>query len=146
MPTVRADRRERQGSRAGSATSSRNGPSGWPKPRTSDRPVANHPAHRRIAARPVGVIDVLVAGEPSKYRLPQQASQQVANVLAGARIGERIGCRVGHANALPPPARKYLANWAPEGHRATSDLVSVRRTAANGASFPFALLRRRSAN
>jgi hypothetical protein len=68
--------------------------------RPGDRPVANHPAHCRIAAQPVGVIYVLVAGEPSKHRLAQQASQQVANVLAGARIGERIGRRVGQTHRI----------------------------------------------
>jgi hypothetical protein len=31
-----------------------------------------------------------LAGEPSKHRLPQQASQQVANVLAGGCTGRRV--------------------------------------------------------
>jgi hypothetical protein len=33
--------------------------------RPSDRPVADHPAHRRVAAQPVGVVHILVAGEPA---------------------------------------------------------------------------------
>jgi hypothetical protein len=65
-----------------------------------DRPVANHPAHRWVAAQPVGVIYVLLAGDPSKHRWAQQAPQQVANVLAGARIGERIGRSVGQTRRV----------------------------------------------
>ena len=66
--------------------------------RPGDRPVADHPAHRRIAAQPVGVVHVLVAGQPPEHRLAQQAPQNVTNVLAGARIGERIGRCVGQTH------------------------------------------------
>jgi hypothetical protein len=38
----------------------------------SNRTVADHPAHRRVAAQSLGVVHILVAGEPAKYRLPQQ--------------------------------------------------------------------------
>jgi len=40
-----------------------------------DRPVADHPAHRRVTAQPIGIVHVLVAGEPAKHRLAQQAAQ-----------------------------------------------------------------------
>ena len=51
-----------------------------------DRPVADHPAHRRVAAQPIGVIQILIAGEPPEYRLPQQPDQEVLSVLTGACI------------------------------------------------------------
>jgi hypothetical protein len=31
-----------------------------------DRPIADHPAYCRVAAQPVGVVHVLVAGKPSE--------------------------------------------------------------------------------
>ena len=65
-----------------------------------DRPVADNPAHRRIAAQPVGVVHVLVAGEPPEHRLTQQAHQPVATVLAGARVGQRVGPRVSQAERV----------------------------------------------
>jgi hypothetical protein len=65
-----------------------------------DRSVADHPAHRRVAAQPVGVVHILIAGQPPGHRLAQQAGQPVATVLAGARVGKRIGTRVGQANRV----------------------------------------------
>jgi hypothetical protein len=56
------------------------GRSGGPR----NRSVADHPTHRRIAAQPFGVVHILVAGQPAKYRLPQQPDQQMPAVLAGA--------------------------------------------------------------
>jgi hypothetical protein len=56
------------------------------------RPVEPLPAgdgaHGRVAGEPVGVVDVLVAGEPAIDRLPQQAEQPVAKVLAAPALGE----------------------------------------------------------
>ena len=34
--------------------------------RPFDRPIADHPAYCRVAAQPVGVVHVLVAGKPSE--------------------------------------------------------------------------------
>jgi hypothetical protein len=42
--------------------------------RASNCPVADNPAHRRIAAQPVGVVDVLIAGQPPEDPLAQHAS------------------------------------------------------------------------
>jgi hypothetical protein len=68
--------------------------------RLGDRPVAHHPAHRRIVAQPVSVVRILIAGEPSEYRLPQQADQSVAAVLARARIGKRVAAGVRQAQRV----------------------------------------------
>jgi hypothetical protein len=65
-----------------------------------DRPVADHPAHRRIVTQPVGVVHILVAGERSEHRLPQQADQSVAAVPARARIGEHVAAGVGQAQRV----------------------------------------------
>jgi hypothetical protein len=35
-------------------------------------------------AQPLGVVHILVAGEPAKYRLSEQPDQQVPSVPAGA--------------------------------------------------------------
>ena len=37
--------------------------------------AADHPAHRRIAAQPIGVVHILVTSQPAEYRLPQQPDQ-----------------------------------------------------------------------
>jgi hypothetical protein len=68
--------------------------------RPGDRAVADHPAHRRITTQPLGVVHVLVAGQPPEHRLPQQAGQPMAAVLAGARIGEQVTGRVGQAESV----------------------------------------------
>jgi hypothetical protein len=65
-----------------------------------DSAVADHPAHRRIAAQPLGVIHVLRAGEASEDGLPQQADQDVAAVLAGAPIGKHVTGHVGQADCV----------------------------------------------
>lgn len=44
-------------------------------------------------AQPLGVVDILVSGQPSEHRLPQHADQRMAAVLAGAGIGEHV---IGH--------------------------------------------------
>jgi hypothetical protein len=49
---------------------------------------------------PLGVIDVLVAGEPAVDRLPQQAGQLVADVLAASAFGESGRGRRGQAEDI----------------------------------------------
>src|SRR6516165_2350789 len=34
-----------------------------------NRPITRHPAHRRVAAQSLGVVHVLIAGQPPEYRL-----------------------------------------------------------------------------
>src|SRR6516162_1398894 len=38
---------------------------------SGDRPVADHPAHRRVATQSFGVVHVLITSQPSEHRLPQ---------------------------------------------------------------------------
>ena len=45
-------------------------------------------------AQPVSVVHILIGGEPSEYRLPQQADRSVTAVLARARIGKRVAAGV----------------------------------------------------
>ena len=57
-------------------------------------------AHHRVAAQPVGVIDVLVAGKAREDRLPQEPGEAVPTVPAGAGIGEQIRRHVGQAKGV----------------------------------------------
>src|SRR6266851_2219796 len=52
--------------------------------------ATDDPTHRWVAAQPLGVVHVLVAGQPPEYRLPQQPDQKVASVLAGARLRQYL--------------------------------------------------------
>ena len=59
------------------------------------RLAADHPAHCRVAAQPVGFVHVLIAGQPPEYRLPQQADQQMASVRAGACLRQSLAATCG---------------------------------------------------
>ena len=77
--------------------------------RARDRAVADHATHRRIVAQPVSVVHILIGGEPSEYRLPQQADRSVTAVLARARIGKRVAAHFvsspyGNFGRTNPPA------------------------------------------
>jgi hypothetical protein len=70
----------------------------------SRRPVeplpADDGAHGGVAGEPLGVVDVLVAGEPAVDGLPQQAEQPVADVRPAPTLGEG-GCgRRGQAEGV----------------------------------------------
>ncbi len=43
-------------------------------------------------AQAFGVVDILVSGQASEHRLPQQAHQRMAAVPAGAGIGDHRTC------------------------------------------------------
>ena len=68
------------------------------------RPVeplpADDGAHGRVAGEPLGVVDVLVAGEPAVDRLPQQAEQPVPDVLPAPALGEGRRGRRGQAEGV----------------------------------------------
>ena len=59
--------------------------------------AADHPAHRRVAAQPISVVHILVAGQPAEYRLPQQPDQQVASVPAGACLRQSLAAACGQS-------------------------------------------------
>jgi hypothetical protein len=65
--------------------------------------IARSPTTQRIAgswhSRSASFAS-LIAGEPSEYRLPQQADQSVAAVLARARIGKRVAAGVRQAQRV----------------------------------------------
>jgi hypothetical protein len=87
--------------------------------RPGDRSIADHPAHRWVAAQPLGVIHVLVASQPPEHRLAQQADQ-VAAVLACTRVGQRIGTRVGQTQV------SYPARGRPAVRRPASEVIAER--------------------
>ena len=60
-----------------------------------DRLAANDPAHRRIAAEPVGVVHVFVSGESSKDRLPKETDDAVPAVLASSPVGQDFSRQCG---------------------------------------------------
>jgi hypothetical protein len=50
--------------------------------RLLDSPAADNLAHDRIKREPVGVVDVLVSGNTTKNRLPEQPIKPMDRVLA----------------------------------------------------------------
>ena len=52
------------------------------------RPPTNELPHHRIAAKTVGVVNILVSGEAREDRLPQEAREVVPPIPAGARVTE----------------------------------------------------------
>lgn len=53
-------------------------------------PAASDPAHRRVMAKAVGVIDILVPGKAAEHQLPELRRQGVATVLAGPKVGQHL--------------------------------------------------------
>jgi hypothetical protein len=60
-----------------------------------ERGTANDRAHRGVAGEPLGVIDILVAGEPIEHPLAEVPAQLVARVLATAAVEELRDRRAG---------------------------------------------------
>ena len=56
--------------------------------RTIETLTADDRPHGWVAGEPLGVVDILVAGEPPEYRLPKQPGQRVARVLAASAFEE----------------------------------------------------------
>jgi hypothetical protein len=54
------------------------------------RATADDPAHGWISAKPVGIVHVLVPGEPPKHGLAKLSDQRVAAILAGPGVGENL--------------------------------------------------------
>jgi hypothetical protein len=64
------------------------------------RPAADDPAHRRIMAEAVGVVDILVPGKATEHRLPELCRQGVAVVLAGPAVGQHLPGHLGQAEGV----------------------------------------------
>jgi hypothetical protein len=106
-----------------------------------DRPVADHPTHCRVAAQSVGVIHVLVAGEPSKYRLPQQTDQQVAPVSASACLRQSLAAACGQCENVVqfavgqnPPSEVITEPWNRSITRRSKSSVSAPLSASPAGS------------
>jgi len=56
--------------------------------------------HGWIAGEPLGIVDILVAGQASEYRLPQQPGQPMLGVLASATIRQCRRCHVQQAHRM----------------------------------------------
>ena len=68
--------------------------------RTIETLTADDRPHRWVAGEPLGVVDILVAGEPPQHRLAEQPAQRVARVLATSAV-EELGDRdLGEPEAL----------------------------------------------
>jgi hypothetical protein len=69
--------------------------------RRTVEPLAAHDgAHGRVAREPLGVVDVLVAGEPAVDRLPQEAEQPMADVRPAPTFGKGRGGHRGQAKGV----------------------------------------------
>ena len=64
------------------------------------RLAADDPAHRRIMAQALGVVHVLISGEPPEDRLPQHPDERMSAILAGSSIGERFARHRGKAERV----------------------------------------------
>jgi len=51
-----------------------------------NRSTTDNPAHGWITRQPVGIVHVVIASEPPKYGLTQQAGQDVPRVLTATAV------------------------------------------------------------
>ena len=63
------------------------------------RLAADDPTHRRIMTQPLGVVDVLVSGQPPEHGLPQRLDTRMPAVLAGAGVGEPLAGQIRKAKS-----------------------------------------------
>ena len=68
--------------------------------RTIEPVTANDRPHGGVAGEPLGVVDILVAGEPTEHRLAEQPAQLVARVLATAAVEELRDRHVGEPEGV----------------------------------------------
>ena len=65
-----------------------------------DSLAVDDPPHRGIAPEPVGVVHILVSGEPSKDGLARQTDDAVPTVLAGPAVSQDITRQYGQAQGI----------------------------------------------
>ena len=63
-------------------------------------PATHDPAHGRIMRQPVGIVHVLVSGEPPEDGLAKLSDQRVAAILAGPGVGEDLSGQVCQAKRI----------------------------------------------
>jgi hypothetical protein len=109
--------------------------------------AADHPAHRRIAAQPIGVVHILVTSQPAEYRLPQQPDQQVRRfppVRTSANLSPPLVLSASRSSssryASNPPSEVIAEPW---NHDATGADALVAPTSAAAPSQDFAAPRAR---
>jgi hypothetical protein len=60
----------------------------------------HHRAHRRIVRQTVGIVDILIAGEPAEHRLAEQPYQQMSGVLAAPTFCQHGPGQIGQAECV----------------------------------------------
>src|SRR3954469_4814013 len=66
-------------------------PSRYPlQTRPSHCLATHHPAQGRIMRQPVGIVHILVSGEPPEHRLAELSNQGMASVRAGAGVRQHL--------------------------------------------------------
>ena len=63
-------------------------------------PATHDPAQGRIMRQPVGIVHVLVSGQPPEHGLAKLSDQRVAAVLAGPGVGENLSGQVCQAEGI----------------------------------------------
>ena len=96
--------------------------------------AADYPTHRRIATQPLGVVHVLVTGQPPEYRLPQQSDQQVPPVPAGARLRQSLATACGQSERVVRDRRAIRRRSPPSSGKLAAGQDLRRVSAGIGAA------------
>lgn len=62
-----------------------------------DGPAANDLTHHGIEGQAVGIVHILVSGQSSEHRLPEQSVKPMERVLPGAAVSQRLRRQIGQA-------------------------------------------------
>ena len=62
--------------------------------------TAHDGPHRRVERKPLGVVHVLVPGQPTEHRLAKQPLDQMSDVLAASRLGQDRSGHVGQSERV----------------------------------------------
>jgi hypothetical protein len=63
-------------------------------------PSADNPTHGRIVPKTVGIIDVLLAAEPSEHGLTEQSGHPVLSVPSGSRVRKTFSSHLGQSEGI----------------------------------------------
>ena len=61
----------------------------------TDSPATDNLAHDGIEGQPVGIVDILVSGQPPEHRLPEQAIKPVDRILAATGVSQCRRSQIG---------------------------------------------------